>query len=142
MAHFFRYCGQGHSITHCLHGFSFCDSCLFYFWKWNKTVWFRIHTYIFLNSITHCLHDFFLSPGWIPFLKNRIKPSYFKKQCFFVIFVLPKFIIEVQSGNEVLKRLVPCIWYMELACWVLYCHFGPLLLPYLGKKMMTKNIAS
>ena len=25
------------------------------------------------------------------------------------------------------NRIVPCIWYMELACWVLHRHFGPLL---------------
>ena len=49
-------------------------------------------------------------------LLSGIKPNYFKKQCFFVIIFLPKVIIEVQSGNRVLNRLVPCIKCMELAC--------------------------
>ena len=39
----------------------------------------------------------------------RIKPNYFKKQCFFITIFLPKVIIEVQSGNRVLNWLVPCI---------------------------------
>ena len=58
-----------------------------------------------------------------------IKPNYFEKQYFFAIIFLPKVIIEVQSGKGVLNRLVPCIWYIEPACWVLNCQFGPLLLP-------------
>ena len=53
-------------------------------------------------------------------------------------FFLPKVIIEIQSGNGVLNRIVPCIKCMELSCRVLHCHFGPLLLPYV-KKMMTKK---
>ena len=34
-----------------------------------------------------------------------LKPNYFKKQCFLSSFFLPKVIIEVQSGNGVLKCL-------------------------------------
>ena len=38
-----------------------------------------------------------------------LKPNYFKKQGFLSSFSLPKVIIEVQSGNGVLNRLVPYI---------------------------------
>ena len=36
----------------------------------------------------------------------ELKPKFFKKQYLFVINFLPKVIIEVQSGNGVLNRLV------------------------------------
>ena len=52
---------------------------------------------------------------------------------FVIIFTyLLKVIIQVQSGNEILNRLVLCIKCMELACWGLHCHFGHL---PLGKKI-------
>ena len=47
---------------------------------------------------------------------SELKPNYFKKQCFFVIIFLRKVTIEVQSGNGVLYRLVPCTKCKELAC--------------------------
>ena len=48
-----------------------------------------------------------------------LKPNYFKNQFFFLpYFLLLKVIIEVQIGNRVLNRLVPCIKCMELACLV------------------------
>ena len=39
-------------------------------------------------------------------------------------FYLPKVIVQVQTGLE-----YSAFKYMELACWVLHCHFGPVLLP-------------
>ena len=44
-------------------------------------------------------------------------------------FYLPKVTIQVQNGNGVLKRLVPCLKCMELACWVLQSSLKPVLLP-------------
>ena len=59
---------------------------------------------------------------WCPKAKLFQEAMFFCHQFFYLI-------IEVQSGNEVLNRLVPYIWYMKLACWVLHGHFGSLLSP-------------
>ena len=49
-----------------------------------------------------------------------LKPNYFKKQHSSSSFLL--------EWPGVFNRLVPCLKCMELACWVLHCHFEPLLL--------------
>ena len=38
-------------------------------------------------------------------------------------FYWPKVMMQVQNGNEVLNRLVPCLKCMDLAYWVFHCHF-------------------
>ena len=73
--------------------------------------WAQWHIWNIFQSRVILVTSFWLDS----FVNSRLKPNYFKKQCFFVIIFLLKVIIEVQSGNGVLNRLVPCIKCMELS---------------------------
>ena len=73
-----------------------------------------------------------------------VKPNYYQKQCPMSSFLF------TQGNNdagpnwpEVPSRLVLCIYEMELASWVLDCHFGHVFITLAWvRKMRTKNIAS
>ena len=61
-----------------------------------------------------------LLPKLSKFTKWQLKPNYFKKQFFVIIFTyLSKVIIQVQNDNWVLNRVGSWLKCMELAWWVL-----------------------